>query len=209
MSTPNSPGAEPFFEPLPEPQRVQDQPRVYVQLPWQPPVNVVPVSVGGTVELGRTGDTVVAMAALEVYPAGVAFTVHTWQRPGTEPQDEPHWAPHDRPRIGILLEDGTKIGASRDEPPQDLNSVPEVPRLLELSGTGGGIHEVMQWWLYPLPVSAHWSFVLEWLARGIPETRVAFDAGPLHAAAAASAGPLWELPTPPEGAEYGWFGYAG
>jgi hypothetical protein len=78
-----------------------------------------------------------------------------------------------------------------------------------MGGTGGGIHEVRHFWLYPLPSREQWTFVAEWLVRGIPETRVAFDAGPVHAAAAASAGPLWELPTPPEGAEYGWFGYAG
>ena len=44
--------------------------------------------------------------------------------------------------------------------------------------------------------------------RGIPETRVEIDATAIHQAAAASAGELWELPPVPEGAEFGWFGYA-
>jgi hypothetical protein len=81
--------------------------------------------------------------------------------------------------------------------------------MARLGGTGGGLHSSIQHWLYALPTGGRWTFVAEWLARGIPETRVAFDARPVHEAAAASAGPLWELPTPPDGAEYGWFGYAG
>ena len=208
MSTPNSAGAEPFFEPLPERQRVEDHRPVYVQMPWQPPVNVVPVSVGGTVVLGRTDDTVVAMAGLEVYPAGMAFTVQTWQRPGTELVED-EWAWRNAVRIGVLLEDGTKIGAAREDLPENLNIVPETPRIAQLGGIQGGIHDRLQHWLYPLPRGERWTFVVEWLARGIPETRTAFDARPVHEGAAASAGPLWELPTPPEGAEYGWFGYAG
>lgn len=208
MSTPNSPAAEPFFEPLPAPQQAADQPPVYVQLPWQPPLNVVPVSVGGTAALARTDDTVVALTRLEAYPTGLAFAVQTWLRPGTEFGDD-EWAWRSAVRIGVLLEDGTKIGAAPEELPDDLTTVPETPRIAVLGGTGGGIHGSRDHWLYPLPRGEQWTFVVEWLARGIPETRVAFDARPVHAATAASAGPLWELPTPPEGTQYGWFGYAG
>jgi hypothetical protein len=78
--------------------------------------------------------------------------------------------------------------------------------MARLGGTGGGLHSSIQHWLYPLPTGGRWTFVAEWLARGIPETRVAFDARPVHEAAAASFGPR---PPPPDGAEYGWFGYAG
>jgi hypothetical protein len=207
MSTPDSPAAEPFFEPLPEPQR-EDQAPVYVQMPWQPPINVVPVSVGDTVVLARTHDTVAALCGLEVYPTGLALTVHTWQRPGTEHRDADHWW-HEL-RIGLLLEDGTKIGAVADEGlPDDINAVPATPRLTGLGGSGGGIHQSGQHWLYPIPSGNRWTFVIEWLARGIPETRVTFDARHVHEAAAASSGELWDLPKPPEGTEYGWFGYAG
>jgi len=208
MTPTDEPVAEPFFEPLPEPQRAEDQPPVYVQMLWQPPVNVVPVSVGGTVELARTDDTVVALTGLEAYRAGLAFTVHTWQRPGTELLDD-QWGWRSALRIGVLLEDGTKIGAAREDLPADLNTVPETPRIAGLSGTAGGIHGSMQHWLYPLPAGERWTFVVEWLARGLPETRTAFDPRPVHKAAAASTGELWELPKPPQGTEYGWFGYAG
>jgi len=208
MTSPDDPVAEPFFEPLPPSPAAEDQPPVYVQMPWQPPVNVVPVSVGGTVELARTDDTVVAVTGLGVYPAGVAFTVQTWQRPGSELVED-QWGWRNALRVGVLLEDGTKIGAAPDQGPATVDSVPETPRIAGLSGMGGGIHASMEHWLYPLPGGERWTFVVEWQARGIPETRVAFDARPVHEAAAASAGPLWELPRPPEGREYGWFGYAG
>lgn len=208
MTSSSDPAAEPFFEPLPEPQRVEDQGPVYVQMPWQPPVNVVPVSVGGTVELARTDDTVVALTSLEAYRTGLAFTVQTWQRPGTELADD-EWAWRNAVRLGVLLEDGTKIGATPEDLPADLNAAPETPRIARLGGTGGGIHSSIQHWLYPFPTGERWIFVVAWPARGIPETRVALDARPVHEAAAASTGELWELPKPPEGREYGWFGYAG
>ena len=208
MTSPDEPVTQPFFEPLPPSPAAEDQPPVYVQMPWQPPINVVPVSVGSTVVLARTDDTVVALTSLEAYRTGLAFTVQTWQRPGTEIVDD-EWAWRNAVRLGVLLEDGTKIGSTPEDLPADLNAVPETPRIARLGGTGGGVHGSIQHWLYPLPTGERWAFVVEWLARGIPETRVSFDARPVHDAAAASAGPLWELPTPPEGREYGWFGYAG
>jgi len=91
--------AEPFFEPLPEPEPVEDRPPFYPQLPWQPPINVVPV----IVPLGGAGPD---------------------------------------PRHG-----------------------------------------------------------------GVPARHGRLPSG-AHQAAAASAGELWELPPVPEGAEFGWFGYA-
>ena len=63
--------AEPFFEPLPEPEPVEDRPPFYPQLPWQPPINVVPVIVPLSVELARTHDTVVCLHGMDVYPQGL------------------------------------------------------------------------------------------------------------------------------------------
>ena len=101
-----------------------------------------------------------------------------------------------------------KIGAAaREDPPENLNTLPETPRIAGLSGMGGGIHGSMQHWLYPLPAGERWTLVVEWLARGIPESRVSFDARPVHEAVAASAGDrCGSCRRHPEGAEYGWFG---
>ena len=45
-------------------------------------------------------------------------------------------------------------------------------------------------WVYGLPPPGPLAFVVEWPARGIPETRVEFDAG-LVLAAAARAVRIW------------------
>ena len=75
----------------------------------------------------------------------------TWQRPGTELDDD-QWVWGNALRLGVLLEDGMKIGAAaREDPPENLNTLPETPRIAGLSGMGGGIHGSMQHWLYPLP----------------------------------------------------------
>ena len=203
------PSAEPFFEPLPEPETLVE-PRVYPQIPWQPPQNVVPVIAPVSLVLARTEDTVVALTGLDVYPGGVAYTVRTWLRPGTEPDGDDRryipWA--DQPRVGWLLEDGTKVGARLDERIDDTGQPPTVPRVAGTSGTSGGITGAMGYWLYPLPPGDRWTVVVEWPARGIAETRLELDARAVRGAAASSEGELWELPVPPEGVEYGWFGYA-
>ena len=70
MPPPHEQPPEPFFEPLPPPELHTEPERVYFQAPWQPPQNVMPVPVPISVELARTGDTVVALTGMEVYPAG-------------------------------------------------------------------------------------------------------------------------------------------
>jgi len=108
MPPPHEQPPEPFFEPLPPPELHTEPERVYFQAPWQPPQNVMPVPVPISVELARTGDTVVALTGMEAYPAGVSYTVQVWLRPGTEPLDErgPYVPWVGEPRIGWLLEDG-------------------------------------------------------------------------------------------------------
>ena len=207
---PADPGAGPFFEPLPEPEPVEERPRFYVQLPWQPPINVVPVIVPLSLELARTDDTVVRLHGMDVYPQGVTYEVRVWLRPGTEPRSDPMgydpWG--ESPRLGWLLDDGTKVGARAPDPGVDESQTDDSFHLTGVGGESGDLRSAQRHWLYPLPPGDRWVAVLEWRARGIPETRVEVDVTAVHEAAAASAGELWELPPVPEGAESGWFGYA-
>jgi hypothetical protein len=209
MSSPTEPPPEPFFEPLPEPEPLGEPPRVYLKTPWQPPQNIVPVPLDTSVELARTDDTVLVLSDVEVYPQGVAYAVRVWLRPGTEPDPEQHhYSPWpDEPRLGWLLDDGTKIGSRVNEATQlgpDEGAESGQPRVSGLGSSAGDIVGSVHQWLYPVPPGERWTAVVEWAARGIPETRTVVDAAPIHAAAGASDGELWPLPDPPEG-EYGWF----
>ena len=60
----------------------------------------------------------------------------------------------------------------------------------------------MGFWLWPLPPPGPLTFVVEWPALGIAETRAETDATAV-VEAAASAAPLW----PEESPSGNWFGY--
>ncbi|HEY7718165.1 MAG TPA: hypothetical protein VH915_05355 [Pedococcus sp.] len=212
MSPADASPPEPFFEPLPEPEPVVERPKTYPQFAWQPPLNVVPVSVPVSVELARTDDTVVRLHGFDVYPQGVTYDVRVWLRPGSEPSSEPStWDPWgESPRVGWLLEDGTKVGA---EVPGHGGDEPNGDAPFHIAGVGGeagDLRAAYGHWLHPLPPAGRWTAVTEWRSRGIPETRVEVDARPIREAAAAAdaAGPLWDLPPVPEDAEFGWYAYA-
>jgi hypothetical protein len=211
MSTPSSPAAEPFFDPLPAPEPLTEQPRVYPQLPWDRPLNVVPIPVPVSVELARTDDTVVRLHGFDVYPSGIAYEVRVWLRPGTEPRPDPGmydpWS--ESPRVGWLLEDGTKVGARAPGPYADDTQSDAPFHINGIGGESGDLRAAYGHWLYPVPPGDRWVAVVEWRARGIPETQVEVDVRGIHEAAdaAAAAGPLWHLPPVPDEAEYGWFAY--
>ena len=207
---------KPFFEPLPPPPPQEQRERVYPSFAWEPPHNVVPVPLAVSLELARTEDTVLVLTGLEAYPQGLSYRIRLWIRPGTENHAGPEaQSGYDSgPRQGWLLEDGTRVGASPDFgpgwPPQ-ASATGAADTYRVGSGNAGFMSDIegeLQRWLYPLPPGARWTVVVEWPARGIPETRVPFDASPVQAAAGASAGELWEMPPTPEDQEYGWFAYA-
>jgi hypothetical protein len=212
MTPTDEPVPEPFFEPLPAPEPVVERPRTYPQFAWQPPLTVVPVPVPVSVELARTDDTVVRLHGFDVYPSGVAYDVRVWLRPGTERPWEPGnydpWG--ESPRVGWLLEDGTRIGARAPSPHVDETQDDEPFHITGVGGESGDLRAAYGHWLYPVPPGDRWVAVAEWRSRGIPETRVEVDARPIREAAAAAdaAGPLWDLPPVPEDAEFGWYAYA-
>jgi hypothetical protein len=67
---------------------------------------------------------------------------------------------------------------------------PQRPLLMHNGGGGGGRRYDQTYWVWPLPPAGPLTFVCEWPALGIAETRVDLDAGLLHAAAARAA-TLW------------------
>jgi hypothetical protein len=94
-------------------------------------------------------------------------------------------------RFGVGFADGRK--ATNLDYSRDLDEVPapDPPTLWLVRWEG---YDRLAWevdvWVYGLPPPGPLSFVVEWPARGIPETRVEFDAG-LVLAAAARAVRIW------------------
>jgi hypothetical protein len=88
--------------------------------------------------------------------------------------DEP--LPPEFLRLGVQFADGdvaTNLGRPSFPSP---DSEPTGPVLLSDGGGGGGRRYDMRYWLWPLPPPGPVSFVCEWPARGIPESRAELDA---------------------------------
>lgn len=204
----------PFFEPLPDP--VPEQPRAPRQCftwPGRRPENWVPGAVSWTLLLARTADTALALVGGSVYPQGLEFTLVVRLRPGTE---EDHVEPgglrmHRNPvqglRLGLLMPGGTKVFTD-DGPVYPWPAAGDARWHLQSSGGGGGgLAYEQDFWLWPLPDAGRMEFVGQWDHRGVPESRVAVDAGEL-AVAAVVAVELWPMPDPtPDDGESGGHSY--
>ncbi len=212
----------PFFAPLPAP-RAPEGPEgpYYPDLAFQVPLNVVGVPVPLRLGLARTADTLVVLSHAVAYDRGLTLTVDTWVRPGTELSELDHTWEAQRPRFGVLLDDGTKVGhdpARPWGPSPDVTRTPPTPAagnppqravgepgIVQVSGSADTLTTSTTWWLYPVPAGAGLELVVAWDARGVPETFTRLLLGEIRAAAAL-AEPLWPLPQPPEG-HHGWAGY--
>ncbi len=201
--------SEPFFAPLPPPpERLQDAPPVYPDLPFQVPMNVVGVPVALRLGLARSRDTLVVLSHAVVYQRGITLTVESWVRPGTElPEAGRSWEAL-RPRFGVLLDDGTKVGhdpllgwqLQAGEVDGDAGA---APGLVQVDGSSSLLTTSTTWWLYPFPTGPRLDLVVAWADRGIPESLTTLDLAPMHSSAVL-AEPLWPLPAPPE--DVGWAG---
>ena len=191
--------SDPFFAPLPEPHHPEEPVEpVYPDLPFQVPVNVVGVPVALRLGLAHAQDTVVVLSHAMVYHRGIALTVDSWVRPGTELDPRGRTWEAMRPRFGVVLDDGTKVG---HDPQLAWSQAGDVgpdgavaPGLIQVGGADGLLTTSTTWWLYPFPGGPTMNLVVAWDERGIPETRTRVDLAPMHSAAAL-AEPLWPLPT--------------
>jgi hypothetical protein len=167
---------------------------------------VLPGVVTAELVLARTEDTALTLSGFRAYPTGVAFRLDVLLRHDDAELQLGDVLFHRGPalregqlraeilRFGVLLADGgraTNLGG-----PVGMDE-PEPPVLTQGGGGGGGRRWHAEQWLWPLPPPGPLVFVCEWPVRGIAETRVEVDAGPIREAAE-RAETLWP-PEPGEG----------
>jgi hypothetical protein len=94
-------------------------------------------------------------------------------------------------RFGVGFADGRKATNLTQRHGFDEGPAPDPPTLRLVRWEG---YDLLAWevdmWVYGLPTPGPLAFVVEWPARGIPETRAEIDAS-LVLEAAAQAMPIW------------------
>lgn len=203
----------PFTPVLPE--RAPDSPWPV----WMKPEGVLPGVAVGERMLARTDRAAVDLGCMWGYPHGFEVEINVRLRrlePGGQVLDRnlvglyhrarlrgeapPAQAPDDFLRLGVLFADG-RAGTNMDPrplPPPDVE--PTAPIMFPVLVAGGGpLRRVdLRYWIWSLPPSGPLTFVCQWPARGIPETRTEIDAEILLDAASHSV-ELWpEEPGSPD-----------
>lgn len=173
-----------FFEPLPPPPKAEriweppvwDRPSEGV-LPWVYPVNAV---------VHRSGDAVIAIDHLSVYPNGFEIHVTALLDPHRR-HDVALMRDPGGPRFGVRFANGQTSGRGvtgiRDIP-KDAQGVPTEPFVGGGSGGGGSRHG---WrfsvWVYPLPPDGPMEVFLSASVVGMEEGSAILDGSAIRAAA--------------------------
>jgi hypothetical protein len=107
----------PFFEPpLPPPEKMEE-PRRFVNHPWTPPINVVPVSVPVDADAFTSDSVVIRVPEIQAFDRGMLLRVEAWVHPGAAVRAVGVHGLPEEPRVGILLGDGTKLRAGEPGTP--------------------------------------------------------------------------------------------
>ncbi len=198
-------GEPPFFEPYPDPAEEIGE-HHDVDVPWAPPSHAIGVVVPLGVDVFRGQDVVIRATHALVYRRGLEVHVSTWVRPGARRPPGRHDWPHQDPRVGVRLADGTRVG--HDPRLEGHPADSDLPYLWMLtSGSGGSLRFDQAWWLHPLPAGDHLEVVAAWEPMGVPESAARFELAALRRAADAEE-VLWDPPPPPGADGLGWFAYA-
>lgn len=185
------------------------QPTKYADLPPQPPwVGPGDNVLGGLTSIdgviAQNEEVLIAARHFIAYPEGVAFTLEILSREARNITMRPIRIDPFEPqgnetgdsvlRLGVEYADGRratsldpfpkwKVGGKRKPPP-------DAVELREGGARGNGRSWSFDWWLWPLPPAGPLALVVQWPARGVPESRLEIDASPLISASK-SALVLW------------------
>ena len=201
---------EPFFEPPPPPadEGSDDQAR-FANHPWSPPINVVPVIIPVQADVIATGQVVIRVHDIQVYDRGMVVRVESWVHPEAAPRPAGVHYLHEEPRVGLLLSDGTKLGASAEGPSPDIRaSEPDsaaVPIFAPTGGISGELRASQSFWVSPIPDGTA-ELVVAWEVLNVPETLLTLDLDAVREASSA-AHELWPVPDAQLDAA-GWFAYS-
>jgi len=157
--------------------------------PWDPPVAEFPRAVAtSAVVLARTEAVAVAVIGVWAFRAGFEFWVSA-RFHHRQPPVSGDMAPQESARIGLQFADGRKAASFGGGPALGRETEPGV--VLMPVGLGGGLrYRNWSYWVWPLPPAGPVTFVCEWAAADIAETRAGLDAHLILDAAGQSV-PLW------------------
>jgi hypothetical protein len=186
---------------------------------WMKPEAVLPGIAAGEQVLARTGTAVVELGSMWAYSNGFEVEINVrlrraesgaqsldphlinlYHRARLRGQPAPMQPPHDFLRFGVLYADG-RVATNMDPrplPPPEIE--PSSPLLFPvLVGGGGHLRRAeIRYWIWSLPPSGPLTFVCEWPAQAIAETRTTIDSDPILDAARRSF-ELWpEEPDSPD-----------
>jgi hypothetical protein len=173
--------------------------------PWmQAPDDELPAVLATPHILGRSDRVVVFFSTVEVFSVGVRIPIEYVARRRDEAELEWQVTLHglhgsysarpDALRLGVELADGVRLGTHLEPHQPFTEEQPATPTLVSHGFGGGGGPD--EWrgtsgvWLWPLPPPGKLDVVAEWLALGLPESRVTLDATAIRVAAA-DARQLW------------------
>jgi hypothetical protein len=151
--------------------------------------------------LARGNDAAVGVSGLIAYPDGFSFTVIAVLRREDRRGRTFHLGFHhdflaEEPpapeflRLGVQFADGGVVTNLGGLPHLSPDTEPTGPLLMHDGGGGGGRRYEMSYWVWPLPPLGPVTFVCEWPAHEIAESRADVDARLIHDAAARAV-PIW------------------
>jgi len=199
----------PFFEPpLPQPDEPEGR-REFANVPWAPPINVVPAVVPVETDVIATKEVVIRLQDIQAYDRGMVLRVETWVHPDAADRAQDRHGMPQEPQVGLLLETGSKLGAgepgySPDVGPAEPGTA-EAPVFTPTGGVSGELRASQNIWVSPVPEGAA-ELVVAWGALDVPETFSPLDLDAVREAST-RAKELWPLPDM-HTQDIGWFAYS-